>query len=91
MVIEATIERYFVRQSKKHRVWAIKVWPIGNRGFPDRLCLAKEGRVFFVELKRPGGKPRKLQIHMAKKLEGLGFNVYTISTKEEVDVFYEAF
>lgn len=39
----------------------------------------------FVELKRPGGKPRPDQVAMIKRLERLGQIVHVIDTKDGVD------
>ena len=41
-------------------------------GIPDLLCL-KNGNAFFVEVKRPGEKPRPLQYHRINELKEMGF------------------
>lgn len=49
------------------------------RGWPDRMVLwgstATGPHTLFVEMKRPGEKPRPLQVHNHKTLEALGFTV----------------
>lgn len=52
----------------------------GNRGYPDRLILAEGGRALFVEFKRPGEVPRKLQVYTHDWLRQLGFEVQTHDT-----------
>jgi hypothetical protein len=52
----------------------------GNRGYPDRLILADGGRAIFVEFKRPGETPRKLQVYTHEWLKELGFEVQVHDT-----------
>ena len=54
---------------------------------PDRIILAPGGRVFFVEMKRPGGKLRPLQVQNAKVFRGLGHPVSVIDSKEGIRRF----
>jgi len=44
-----------------------------------------KGALYFVELKRPSGKPRRLQTSVHRLFEKLGFHVYVIDTKDKVD------
>lgn len=53
-------------------------------GLPDRMLLLGGGRVVFVELKKEGKKPSKIQTFVQKKLSSLGFDVRTIDSKEQV-------
>ena len=72
---EASIERAFATRMKKVGVDTIKLNVQGNRGVPDRLVLLPNGRVVFVEFKRPGERLRPLQAHWHNKLESMGFIV----------------
>ena len=36
----------------------------------------------FVEVKRPGGKPRALQVRRAEQLRRMGFDVRVVDSKE---------
>lgn len=49
-------------------------------GLPDRLCLLPRGKIFFVEVKTTGKKPRKIQEHIHEKLRKLGFRVYVLDS-----------
>lgn len=49
-------------------------------GLPDRLCLLPGGKIFFVEVKTTGKKPRKIQSYIHEKLESLGFRVYVLDS-----------
>lgn len=47
---------------------------------PDLIAL-KDGRVVFIEVKRPGQKPRPLQEYRHKKLREAGFEVIIATSK----------
>lgn len=81
---ESGIEKYFISQVKKSGGWAMKFISPGVSGVPDRIVLLPNGRIFFAELKRPGGKARPLQLAVHRKIEKLGFDVYVIDSKEQV-------
>ena len=81
---ESTIESNFVKQVKAMGGMAIKLISPNFAGLPDRLVLLPHGRMFFVELKATGQKPRPLQIAVHRKLRKLGFTVYVIDSNEKV-------
>jgi len=81
---ESTIESNFVKQVKAMGGMAIKLISPNFAGLPDRLVLLPHGRMFFVELKATGQKPRPLQIAVHRKLRELGFTVYVIDSNEKV-------
>lgn len=69
---------------------AFKFISDGNRGVPDRIVCLPNGRIVFVETKRPkGGKISKLQKYRIKELRALGFDARVINTYELVDQFIE--
>ena len=82
---EKEIENYLVRKIKNKKGIAYKFTSPGNSGVPDRLCLLPNGKIFFVELKSPGKKPRALQVNQIRKITNLGQRVYVVDSKEMVD------
>lgn len=66
---------------------AFKFVSPGFNGVPDRIVLVPMGRIYFVETKAPGKKLRKLQEWVRGVIQGLGFIVLRIDTKEKVDAF----
>lgn len=82
---EKEIENYLVRKIKNKKGIAYKFTSPGNSGVPDRLCLLPNGKIFFVELKSPGKKPRALQVNQIRKIANLGQRVYVVDSKEMVD------
>lgn len=84
VVLEKEIEQYLVKRVKEiHGVCHKWVSP-GNSGVPDRIVI-HDGRVVFVEVKRPGGKPRADQIAVHEKLRSVGADVRVIDTKDKVN------
>ena len=82
-MIEKDIEKYLVRQVKQMGGLALKFVSPSMAGVPDRIV--PKGTLYFVELKRPSGKPRRLQTSVHRLFEKLGFHVYVIDTKDKVD------
>ena len=84
MTVEADVERYLTKRVKELGGEVRKVaWP-GRRHAPDRLVLLPM-RAFFVELKRPGEKPRAGQYREHRRLEGAGLIVMVIDRFDAVD------
>ncbi len=89
-MLEKDVERYLREQVKKElNGKALKFVSPGFDGVPDRIILVPMGRIFFVETKAPGKKLRPLQKYVCGLIEGLGFTVLVIDTKEKVDAFIE--
>lgn len=82
-MLEKQVERYLVKQVKSLGGISLKLTSL--IGIPDRLVLLPEGRVVFVELKRPGEMPRKIQEMRMKQLRRLGFKTYVADSYEQVD------
>ena len=83
---ENDIEKYLVRQIKSIGALCYKFTSPGTRGVPDRIIVYR-GNVFFAELKRPGGKPRKDQLKVMAKFNDQMMPIFVIDSKEKVDKF----
>lgn len=84
---ERDIENYLRDQVKKAGGKAYKFESPGNDGVPDRIVLFPENKIFFIELKAPGKKPRPLQLKQMRVIESYGCNVQVIDSKHGVDDF----
>lgn len=84
---EQKIEDYLKNKVNGLGGKAFKFVSPGNAGVPDRIVIIPKGHIFFVELKAPGKKPRKLQIVIMNQLRKLGCNVLVIDSKEQVNKF----
>jgi len=50
-----------------------------KKGWPDRLFLGPGARIFMVEFKLPGVKPRPKQLKTIVMLRSLGFHVHVVT------------
>lgn len=84
--LEQTIEKYLETQCTTRGWLCPKSASPGKNGFPDRIVITNEGKVIFVEVKRPKEVPRKLQLKqfLIPLLEH-NTNVVVVSTHEQVD------
>lgn len=84
-MLESKVETYFKNQITALGGIAFKFKSTVN-GVPDQIAML-DGHSHFVELKRPGAKPRADQVSIQKKIQAQGIPVYNISTLNEVDDF----
>ena len=84
-MLEKDIEKKLVKEVKKRGGLCWKFTSPNLAGVPDRLCLLHEGKVAFVEVKKPGGKLRPLQVLRKQELESRGFIVFVLNNEKEVE------
>ena len=84
---EKLIERRLREKVEQMGGQALKFHCLSVSGFPDRIVLMPKAKVYFIELKSEGKKPRKLQNFWASQLKALGFFHGVIDTLEGVEVF----
>jgi hypothetical protein len=82
---ERDIEAYLRDRVREAGGWAPKWTSPGNAGVPDRIVILPPGRIIFVELKAPCGRPTKLQLMQHARLRQLGCDVRVIDSKQGVD------
>jgi len=81
-LLEAQIEKSIVRYAEGNGWLVRKIIYPGRKGCPDRMFI-KDGRVLFVEFKRPGEKPRGTQKNEHARFRNHGVEVYVI---DDIDV-----
>lgn len=86
---ESKIEKRLKKEIELIGGKALKFVSPGVAGVPDRIVLLPHGRIFFIELKAPGEKPRPIQNKRIKELRALGFRVEIIDSIEKVLEFVE--
>ncbi|WP_208458389.1 hypothetical protein [Burkholderia vietnamiensis] len=86
-MLEKTVETYLVDRVRAAGGDAYKFTSPQRRSVPDRIVAFPPGRLYFVELKRPGNKPTKPQLREHERLRALGCDVRVIDSREAVDTF----
>lgn len=86
-MLEKEIEAMLVKRVKALGGLCEKFTSPGRRAVPDRIVTLPGGRIIFVELKRPGGKPTELQLRDHARRRTLGCDVRVIDSKEQIDAF----
>lgn len=90
LTLEKDIEAYLKRQVESHGGLCLKFPATYVEGITDRIVILPEGRVYFVELKRPkGGVLSEIQKYWQSRLKALGCRVMVIKNKAEVDALIE--
>lgn len=81
---EANVEKYLIKYVKAKGGLCLKFLSASMRGVPDRIVILPQGKIFFVELKSTGKKPRPEQLRVHKLFKSLGARVFTADSKETV-------
>lgn len=84
---ETEIEKYLTEQVRRQGGVALKFVSPGCTGVPDRIVVLPGGQVGFLELKRPGERPRKDQEYRIRQLKNLGCTAGWADTRDKVDEF----
>ena len=87
--LEREVEGYLVRQVERMGGMCPKFGSV--RGWPDRIVLLPSGVLAWVETKRPvGGVLSSTQLVAHEQLRRVGQLVYTVCSREAVDVLLES-
>jgi len=70
--LESKIQAGIIKRLEAQGYYVVKLILTNKNGIPD-LLLLKDGKASFVEVKRPGEKPRPLQEYRMSELKKLGF------------------
>lgn len=89
MMKESRLEHRLKREIENLGGMSLKLTVPGKRGMPDRLILLPGEKIYFIEMKVPGEKPRPLQRKRARQLQALGFYVCCLDSDEAVDGFLQ--
>lgn len=80
---ERDIEKWLREKIQKLGGVAMKFTSPGNDGVPDRIAILPGGQVWFIELKKDGEVPKKIQEWQIERLQKLGCNVAVIAGMKE--------
>jgi hypothetical protein len=84
MPLESAITKSIVALAKTRGWWTFKIagGPMQMAGVPD-LLVVKHGRAVFMEVKRPGQKPRPLQVQRIREIREIGGAVAEVVTSRD--------
>ncbi len=82
---EKDLEKKFREMVRQEGGRAYKFVSPGNSGVPDRLVVLPEGHIGFVELKRKGRVPTKLQEMQMEFLGSMGFYVRVLDRAGDIE------
>lgn len=80
---EQQIQTKVINALRKDGWYVNKLISTSLKGVPD-LIAHKDGRTIYIEVKRPGMKPRKLQEFRMQELEAYGVKCFTIDSVEKL-------
>jgi len=86
---EHWVEQRVVDFARKKGMLPLKLQLQNDTGWPDRMFLFN-GRVAFIEFKRPGESLRRNQPARVAALRSLGFNVGVINNVKDGIAFLQA-
>lgn len=76
--LESAIQTSIIQRYERDGYSVVKIGLCNKQGFPDLMAL-KDGKAMFIEVKRPGQKPRPLQEYRHKELREQGFEVLILT------------
>jgi hypothetical protein len=88
-VRETAVEKRLIKRVKDAGGVCMKVMPV-VAGYPDRLVLLPEGRLFLIETKAPNGRLRPMQEVFISRAAAIGIPVAVLYTSKMVDEWVDA-
>jgi Holliday junction resolvase len=87
---EKSIERAVIAEAKRLGWWSLKLHggPYQTAGLPDVLVI-KGGRAAWMEIKRPGEDPTRLQNHRMRELIEAGSPCTVVRSVGDAKAFLE--
>ncbi len=86
-MLEKTVEAYLVERVRALGGTAYKFTSPARASVPDRIVILPPGRIFFVEVKRPGGKLTRGQEREHEHLRRLGADVRVLDSIGAINSF----
>ena len=89
--LEKTIVNNVMAVARSMGYWVMKNHgsQFSVAGLPDVLCI-KEGRAVWLEAKRPGEEPTRIQEHRIRELIGVGCPVAVVRSAGDAKAFLES-
>ena len=82
---ESQIQSKKIKELEAQGYYVIKLIKTNKNGIPDLIAIPKDSDVEFYEVKRPTGKPSKLQEYRIKELQKHGIKAELFYGREKED------
>ena len=69
---EQQIQAKLIKELEANGYYVVKLIRTNKNGIPDLIAIPKDSDVRFIEVKKPGNKPSKLQEYRMKELNNFG-------------------
>lgn len=89
-ILEGAVEKKASNYAETIGYIAIKVSPVGQRGWPDHVFINVYGHHVYIEFKKLGESPSKLQFHRLKQLQERGVAAYWTDNYEQAKSILDA-
>jgi hypothetical protein len=86
---EASLEQKLVLEVERRGGLCWKFVSPGTIGVPDRIVIAPDGRIIFVEMKGPTGKLHPMQRKRAKELADRGADWRLLKSNQDIGLFIQ--
>ena len=83
MELESKIQSRIIAKLRECGYFVTKLSVTSTAGIPDLLAI-KEGRAYFIEVKREGNKPSELQLYRLKELQSYGAVVIVAYSLDDI-------
>jgi Holliday junction resolvase len=80
---EQKIQAKLIKKLEEDGYYVIKLSVTNKPGIPDLVAIPKDSDTEFYEVKRPGKKPRPLQVYRIKELNKHGIKVHVYDGTSE--------
>lgn len=77
-LLERQIEGPVKAYARSKKMYVRKFVSVNNRSVPDNIFSTPKGTVFFIEFKKPGGKPTKAQEEEHREMRACRMKVHVI-------------
>lgn len=81
MILESEIQSFIIKLLESKGWLVVKIIQTSKNGWPD-LQAIKNGITIYIECKRQGEHPAKLQVFRHEQIEKAGAKVFIIDSKE---------
>jgi Holliday junction resolvase len=82
---EQQIQSKLIKKLESDGYYVIKLSVTNKTGIPDLIAIPKNSDVEFIEVKRPGQKPRPLQVYRINEIKRHGVSARVYNGEEFLD------